>query len=54
MPLLTIVVNVDADSVLTDPHDVADALGIDSDQEIFGVAVNGRAVEVNFVSAEWS
>lgn len=53
MPLLTIVVNVDADSSLVDPHDVADALGIDSDAEIFGVDVNGY-VEVNFVSAEWS
>lgn len=54
MSLITIVLNVDCDTSLTDPHVVADELGMDSSEEIFGIEINGVFTEVNFVSAEWN
>lgn len=54
MSLLTIIINVDADRTTTDPHSVAEALGLDITQEIGYWEVEGQQVEINFVGAEWT
>lgn len=53
MALLKIILNVDADKATTDPDEVAEAFGMDATQDIFGIELGGRLVEVNLVSAEW-
>lgn len=53
MALIKIIANVDADTTRIDPWEVAEALGFDTTQDIYGVEIEGRAAEVNFVEAEW-
>lgn len=53
MSLLVIILNVDADRTTTDPHEIAEALDLDTSQEITVLPIQGRLTEINFVSAEW-